>query len=146
MRACLSVSRRTCQSQASARPVLTSPPWRFPLSKAADFAPPIPPIRLGSLPICMPKCFAEDLSESSFGPSSPYFSTMAIPLVQGRGFRPTDTADSPRVAIGNEHFVKTYYPGFDPIGKRFLLGGQRGDWVEVVRAASGADLGSVALG
>ena len=90
----------------------------------------------------MPKCFAEDLSESSFGPSSPYFSTMAIPLVQGRGFRTTDTADSPRVAIGNEHFVKTYYPGFDPIGKRFRLGGQRGDSVEVVRAASGAEAGA----
>jgi hypothetical protein len=67
---------------------------------------------------------------------------MAIPLVQGRGFRTTDTADSPRVAIGNEHFVKSYYPGFDPIGKRFRLGGQRGDSVEVVRAASGAEAGA----
>jgi len=67
--------------------------------------------------------------------SEQYLSTLAIPLLQGRGFRTTDTADSPRVAIVNEHFVKTYYPGFDAIGKRFRLGGQRGDWVEIVGVA-----------
>jgi ABC-type antimicrobial peptide transport system permease subunit len=31
--------------------------------------------------------------------------------------------------------VKTYYPAFDAIGKRFRLGGQRGDWVEIVGVA-----------
>ena len=67
--------------------------------------------------------------------SDQYFSTMAIPLLQGRGFRTSDTADSPRVAIVNEYFVKTYYPSFDAIGKRFRLGGQRGNWVEIVGVA-----------
>ena len=67
--------------------------------------------------------------------SEQYLSTLGIPLLQGRGFRTTDTADSPRVAIVNEHFVKTYYHAFDAIGKRFRLGGQRGDWVEIVGVA-----------
>jgi predicted permease len=67
--------------------------------------------------------------------SDQYLSTMAIPLLQGRGFRTSDTADSPRVAIVNEYFVKTYYPSFDAIGKRFRLGGQRGNWVEIVGVA-----------
>jgi putative ABC transport system permease protein len=67
--------------------------------------------------------------------SEEYFSTLAIPVIQGRGFRVADTPHSPRVAVVNEHFVRTYYPGGDPIGKRFRLGGQRGDWVEIVGVA-----------
>ena len=67
--------------------------------------------------------------------SEDYFSTLAIPILRGRGFRASDTADSPRVSVANEHFAKTYYPGGDPIGKRFRLGGPRGDWVEIVGVA-----------
>ena len=67
--------------------------------------------------------------------SEDYFSTLAIPILRGRGFRTSDTAESPRVAVANEHFAKTYYPGGDPIGKRFRLGGPRGDLVEIVGVA-----------
>lgn len=64
-----------------------------------------------------------------------YFSTIGIPLVRGRGFRIADSADSPRVAVVNEHFVSKYYRAGDPIGKRFRLGGPRGEWVEIVGVA-----------
>lgn len=67
--------------------------------------------------------------------SEDYFSTLGIPLVEGRGFRASDTADSPRVAVVNEHFAKTYYPGRNPVGKRLRLGGAQGDWVEIVGVA-----------
>jgi predicted permease len=54
-----------------------------------------------------------------------WISTMKIPLVSGRDFRPEDT--SPGAAIVNETFVKTFFPGsigptFDPIGRTFTRG------------------------
>ena len=49
-----------------------------------------------------------------------WLSTMKIPLVSGRDFRPQDT--SPGAAIVNETFVKTFFPGQDPIGHSFERG------------------------
>lgn len=49
-----------------------------------------------------------------------WFSTMKIPLLSGRDFRPED--DSPGYAIVNETFAKTYFPGQDPIGRSFERG------------------------
>jgi ABC-type antimicrobial peptide transport system permease subunit len=46
-----------------------------------------------------------------------WLSTMKIPLVSGRDFRPQDT--SPGAAIVNETFAKTFFPGQDPIGRTF---------------------------
>jgi predicted permease len=60
-----------------------------------------------------------------------YFEVLGIPLLRGRGFLPTDSANSPRVAIVNEAFA-TKYLGTDPIGKRIRLEGENGPWVQVV--------------
>jgi len=49
-----------------------------------------------------------------------WLSTMKIPLVSGRDFRPEDT--SPGAAIVNETFVNTFFPGQDPIGRTFERG------------------------
>jgi predicted permease len=49
-----------------------------------------------------------------------WLSTMKIPLVSGRDFRPQDT--SPGAAIVNATFAKTYFPGQDPIGRTFERG------------------------
>jgi predicted permease len=49
-----------------------------------------------------------------------WLSTMKIPLVSGRDFRPEDT--SPGAAIVNETFVKTFFPDQDPIGRTFERG------------------------
>jgi predicted permease len=49
-----------------------------------------------------------------------WLSTMKIPLVSGRDFRPEDT--SPGAAIVNETFVKTFFPRRDPIGHTFERG------------------------
>jgi predicted permease len=55
---------------------------------------------------------------SKFTWASPeYFETMNIPVVAGRNFRDTDTAASPRVAIVNRTFVRTYLGNANPIGK-----------------------------
>jgi predicted permease len=64
-----------------------------------------------------------------------YFDTAGIRILRGRGFRVTDTASSPRVAVVNEEFAKHYWPGKDPIGKRFRLDDKNGPWVEIVGVA-----------
>lgn len=64
-----------------------------------------------------------------------YFETMGIPIVRGRGFRATDAADAPRVAIVNQHFAEHYWPGADPVGKRMRLDSGTGTPVEVVGVA-----------
>jgi putative ABC transport system permease protein len=52
---------------------------------------------------------------------SHYLRTLSIPLVEGRDFSDSDTETSPRVALINQEFVRTYFPGEDPIGKQIRL-------------------------
>jgi predicted permease len=61
-----------------------------------------------------------------------YFATLGVPLLQGRNFTTADVPGSTRVAIVNESFVKTYWPGQDPIGKRFRIRNQDGPEYEIV--------------
>ena len=64
-----------------------------------------------------------------------YFETMGVPILRGRGFRASDTATSPRVAVVNEQFAKHYWPGADGVGKRIRLDGADGEPVEIVGVA-----------
>jgi predicted permease len=64
-----------------------------------------------------------------------YFDTMGIPILRGRAFLPSDTADSPRVAIVNEHFAKHYWPAGDVVGKHIRLDSSAGTPVEIVGVA-----------
>ena len=65
-----------------------------------------------------------------------YFSTLAIPILRGRGFVDTDSTDAPRVAVVNEQFAQHYWPDRDTIGKRFQLR-ERGTstWVSIIGVA-----------
>jgi macrolide transport system ATP-binding/permease protein len=64
-----------------------------------------------------------------------YFETMGIPILRGRAFLPSDTADSPRVAVVNEHFAKHYWPAGDAVGKHIHLESSAGTPVEIVGIA-----------
>ncbi len=64
-----------------------------------------------------------------------FFSTIGIPILRGRAFTATDTADAPRVAIVNTHFANHYWPGADPIGKRIWLDHRAGAPIEIVGVA-----------
>jgi macrolide transport system ATP-binding/permease protein len=64
-----------------------------------------------------------------------YFHTMELPILKGRGFLATDTAETPKVAIVNELLAGRYWPGEDPVGKRFRLDDSRGPLVEIVGLA-----------
>lgn len=64
-----------------------------------------------------------------------YFETMGVPIVRGRGFLPTDTADAPRVAVVNEQLAKHYWPGVEALGKHIRLENGSGVPVEIVGVA-----------
>jgi predicted permease len=51
-----------------------------------------------------------------------YLSTMRIPLLSGRFFRPSDDANSPNVIVVDEECAKKYFPNENPVGKRIVLG------------------------
>jgi predicted permease len=64
-----------------------------------------------------------------------YFKTLSIPILRGRGFLVSDTAEAPRVAVVNEQFAKHYWPGADPVGKHIRLDSRAGTPVEIVGVA-----------
>ena len=59
----------------------------------------------------------EAVQEDFVGPA--YFETVATPIVRGRDFNDRDDARAPKVAIINEAMARHYFPGQDPIGKRY---------------------------
>lgn len=64
-----------------------------------------------------------------------YFETMGIPILQGRGFLTSDTADAPPVVVINEQFAKHYWPAGDAVGKHIRLDTRTGTLVEIVGLA-----------
>jgi predicted permease len=53
-------------------------------------------------------------------------------VVQGRGFEATDTAEGQQVGLINETMARTYWPGQDPLGRRFRMGSPDRPWITVV--------------
>jgi putative ABC transport system permease protein len=68
-----------------------------------------------------------------------YFSTMHIPLRQGRLLSPADGPDSRRVAVISEHAATRWWPGEPaPIGQRFRFDSATGggEWITIVGVAA----------
>jgi putative ABC transport system permease protein len=64
-----------------------------------------------------------------------YFETMRIPIVRGRAFEAPDRTGVP-VAVVNEAFVRTFWKGIEPIGRRVRPSfGDQTPWVTVVGVA-----------
>jgi putative ABC transport system permease protein len=63
-----------------------------------------------------------------------YFETMRIPLKKGRFFKDGDGEDAPPVALINEKMAQTFWPGQDPVGKRFKFGSpqDKSPWVRII--------------
>ena len=77
----------------------------------------------------------EAVSVVSSAVSEDYFAVLGIPIVEGRQFAVTDTADSPRVAIVNQLFARKYYPNQSAIGRRFRIQGENSPPVQIVGVA-----------
>ena len=67
--------------------------------------------------------------------SAGYFSTLNIPILNGRGLLETDRADTPKVAVVNEQFAHHYWPKENAVGKRFHLDNSNGPLVQIVGIA-----------
>ncbi len=63
--------------------------------------------------------------------AGPFFEAAGIPLRRGRVFSDQDRRGSLPVAIVNETLARAYWPGADPIGKRFRFGDSN-PWLTVV--------------
>ncbi|MGA7726757.1 MAG: ABC transporter permease [Opitutaceae bacterium] len=55
-----------------------------------------------------------------------FFSTMSIPLMEGRELRESDSDSAPKVLVVNEAFARKYFPGKIPVGQVITFGGT--DW------------------
>ena len=51
--------------------------------------------------------------------SDGYFAALGMPVLRGRDFTQHDVVSAPSVAVVSDAFAKKYWPGQDPIGKRF---------------------------
>jgi predicted permease len=82
-----------------------------------------PPVRVGLVQTVFREGDPTDSRIGMFAPTPPitpdYFSTMKVPLVDGRLFNEFDRADSTRVAIISEAFARHLWPGQRAIGRRF---------------------------
>lgn len=64
-----------------------------------------------------------------------YLSTLGIPLLRGRDFTSADNENAPPVGIINSKLAQQFFPGQDPIGKRFMFGHPDTDppkWITIV--------------
>jgi putative ABC transport system permease protein len=72
-----------------------------------------------------------------------YLATLGIPLVRGRTLSRADVDDAAPVALISQEAARRYWPGDDPIGKRFAFEDEGDTWLEIVgvvgnvRSASG---------
>jgi putative ABC transport system permease protein len=77
---------------------------------------------------------APPLTEDQIIPG--YFEAMRIPLVRGRLLTDSDLAQgAPSVVVINEEMARRFWPGQDPLGKRFKYGldpGSKAPWKTVV--------------
>ncbi|NYF80870.1 ABC transporter permease [Granulicella arctica] len=70
---------------------------------------------------------------SNFSVASPgYFSTMGIPLKQGRDFESEDTHESEMVAVISESLARRSFGDVDPVGKQIRCGLDSDKWMMVV--------------
>jgi predicted permease len=64
--------------------------------------------------------------------SSDYFTTMGIPILDGRPITEQDTETSRKIVVINQKMADQFWPGDNPIGKRFGSEGPEGPFLEVV--------------
>jgi predicted permease len=64
-----------------------------------------------------------------------FFRTMGTPLLAGRDFTPRDVDGATPVAVVNQTFAKTFWPGQSPLGKHLRLNSSDSAWIEVVGLA-----------
>jgi predicted permease len=75
-----------------------------------------------------------------------FFSTMQIPLLQGRALDERDRPGSPAAAVVSEAYVKTYFPNQNPLGQHIVIARRppfHDREVEIVGVAANARYGAL---
>ena len=75
-----------------------------------------------------------------------YFSTLGVPLINGRDFASTDAESAPLVIILNVTAATMHFPGGNPIGTRISVDGPTGPWREIVGIVRDTKYGTLAEG
>jgi predicted permease len=90
----------------------------------------------------VPATVAEANLTTSHVVTAGYLGAMRIPLLRGRMFAPTDTRDTPVVALVDQQFVDRWGGGRDPIGRRIQLGIDNKDpiWATIIGVVGNAPL------
>ncbi len=83
------------------------------------------------------------VDRSSVSPN--YFHILELQLLRGRFFNDLDSDKTPQVAVINEAFAQTYWPGQDPLGKRFKSTRVDSPWITVVGIIANARTESLAV-
>jgi putative ABC transport system permease protein len=75
-----------------------------------------------------------ELGATSFRRAVPgYFHAMGIPLIRGCEFYDSDDQKHEQVAIINESMARRFWPGQDPLGRRFEIGPQdTAKWMTII--------------
>lgn len=80
-----------------------------------------------------PAASDKQINRAGFHVVSPeYFSTMKIPLVAGRSFTEQDRKDSPAVAVISQKMARRFWPGEDPVNRRFNTEDDSEDWITII--------------
>jgi len=61
-----------------------------------------------------------------------YFETMRLPIIAGRALAASDDENAHPVALVSRSLARRYWPGRDPLGRRFRLGDEKAPWITVV--------------
>ncbi len=67
-----------------------------------------------------------------------YFDLIGLRIADGRGFRASDVQEAPGVAVVNQAFVESYFPGAEPIGKKIWTRGRDNPPLEIVGVVNNA--------
>ncbi len=61
-----------------------------------------------------------------------FFGALRLPILAGRGLEASDDETARPVAVVSRSLAQRYWPGRDPLGRRFRLGGEDAPWITVV--------------
>jgi predicted permease len=67
-----------------------------------------------------------------------FLEAMEIPLAAGRALNPHDDARAPKVVVVNQTFADLFFPGENPVGKRFTFDPRKPDEIEIIGLARNA--------
>ncbi|HEY3519194.1 MAG TPA: ABC transporter permease [Gammaproteobacteria bacterium] len=112
------------------------------IEEALSAQPGVTSVASAMIPLVSGSRFAREVQGFDVGPnvdtliplnqvSTGFFAAIGVPLLAGRDFAEADTADTPRIVVVNQSFVRRFGLGNDVIGRRFRLAGEDAD-LEIV--------------